>query len=288
MRNAWLLPLLVSLGTPCFAQPTDKLACAHAYEQAQYAKRDKHLRAARAQSLVCAQQVCGAASATDCGQWLREIDAAMPTVVFAARDDAGADLTRVVVSMDGERLTDKLDGGAVPVDPGSHVFHFDAGGRSVDRSLTINEGEKTRVVSVVIARAPVETAPPAPPTPTPTTSTPPPTNEAPAPPPTTTRGSLAPGLVVGGAGLGLVVSSIVLGVVAKSDLDSLRATCAPSCAPSSLDAVQTKANVSDVLLAVGLAGVGAGALLIVFRPTHHATTTKVGLRGTTLVLSGEF
>ncbi len=275
-RHLWIVPLVLATAAPSLAQATDKRACSSAYEQAQYARRDRRLRAARAQSLICAQQACGAAAEADCAQWLREIDAAMPTVVFAARDQAGVDLTRVVVSVDGEKLTDTLDGGAIPVDPGAHAFRFEAGGQSVDKTVTINEGEKSRVVSVVISQPGVAPA---------GTQTRGVSEQAEV----TTRGSVAPGLIVGGVGLGLVASSIIVGAIAKSDLDTLRATCAPSCAQSSLDAVQTKAVISDVLLVAGIVGFGAGALMIVFRPTHHgAGASGVGLRGSSLVLYGEF
>lgn len=276
--------LVLSSATASFADGApDKQACQTAYEQAQYARRDKHLRAARAQSLVCAQQACGPAAEADCGEWLREIETAMPTMVFDVRDDKGANLSRVTVTMDGEKLVGSLDGSAIPVDPGPRRFRFEAAGMApLDEAVTVREGEKSRVLAVVLRAAPV---------PVPTVARAPevraiPETPTPATSGTTTRGSMAPGLVVGSAGLAFIAASVAVGVVAKNDLDGLRATCAPRCASSALSAVELEADVSDALLGVGIAAVGAGVLVIVLRPSHAGPT--IAIRGTSLVLSGTF
>jgi len=272
MRWAVLL-LVLAAAAPALADgPPDKHACNTAYEQAQYARRDKHLRTARAQALVCAQEACGSAAQTDCAQWLREIEAAIPTVVFAVRDEQGTNLSRVTVTMDGEQLATTLDGSAIPVDPGKHVFRIASEGLAqTEETMMVQEGDKSRVLEVVLHRASAS-AVVAPSTPQPQT--------------TTTRGSIVPSVVVGSASLAFIAASVIVGVVAKNDLDNLRSTCAPSCTQSSLDAVELEAGVSDVLLGVGVVGLATSVVMFVLRPVRSGPTLAV--RGTSIVLSGTF
>ncbi len=238
------------------ADPTKKV-CSDAYERAQYARRGLRLREARGLLLVCAQRSCGAAAASDCGRWLGEVEVATPSIVCAATRDAGtAPAATAVTSDDGARLAERLDGVAIPVDPGAHVFRFESAGRApVTVPLTVREGEKSRLVSVVFPST--HPAPRVAPAPT--------VLVVPAAPPAT-RGSVWPSVTVGGVGVGLVAGSLVVGLLAKSDFDSLRATgCAPHCATSSVSPIETKAVLSDVLLGVGVAAVATGVTLLVVR-----------------------
>ena len=67
----------------------------------------------------------------------------MPTVVFEAKDAAGAIVFAVKVKMDGDLLAERLQGSALPIDPGEHTFTFEVAGRpSVEKHLMIFEGEK--------------------------------------------------------------------------------------------------------------------------------------------------
>ncbi len=93
-----------------FAADSTGAACASAYEKAQYLRRDKKLRAAHKELLVCSQSTCPAAVVGDCTQWLSEVEKGTPTVVFDARDPKGQSLADVKVYMDGELLQNKLDG----------------------------------------------------------------------------------------------------------------------------------------------------------------------------------
>jgi hypothetical protein len=69
----------------------------------------------------------------------------MPTVVFEAKDAAGAMVFAVKVTMDGAVLAERLQGAALAIDPGEHTFTFDVAGRpSVEKHLMIFEGEKLR------------------------------------------------------------------------------------------------------------------------------------------------
>ena len=67
----------------------------------------------------------------DCAQRLDEIDRVQPTIVFEVHDGSGKDLSAVRVLLDGRPWLDRVDGAAVPLDPGAHTFTFqNALGRS--------------------------------------------------------------------------------------------------------------------------------------------------------------
>src|SRR5882724_84046 len=122
-----LLGLLALAQRARAADPTTA-DCIAANDGSISSRNDHNLRAARAQLLVCAASACPADVRTECTRRVAEVNAAMPTVVFAAKDQTGKDLAAVKVTMDGEPLADRLDGTALSVDPGEHSFVFDAEG----------------------------------------------------------------------------------------------------------------------------------------------------------------
>ena len=84
-----------------------------------------------------------------------ELDRIMPTIVFAAKDKQGRDVSVVRVTMDGAPLVAKLDGTAVAVDPGEHDFTFEANGEPpVTQHFVIREGEKSRRETIAIGGLP--------------------------------------------------------------------------------------------------------------------------------------
>jgi hypothetical protein len=121
-------------------------ACASAYEDAQVQRNGGHLKAAKEQLKICVQDQCPDFVRTDCATWLSEVNAALPTVTFAAVDSAGADLIDVKVSVDGVVVVESLDGRAVEVDPGQHSLVFEYQGQRVEQKLLVRQGEKNRVV----------------------------------------------------------------------------------------------------------------------------------------------
>src|SRR5262245_15626009 len=107
------------------ANQDSKQDCLDSYVQAQVRQKEGALRAAREALLVCSQPACPAPIPADCGRWLTEVDARLPSVVIAARGPDGNDRTDVTVSLDGKPLVDKLDGKALAVDPGAHVLRYE-------------------------------------------------------------------------------------------------------------------------------------------------------------------
>ncbi len=64
--------------------------------------------------------------------------------MFDVKDASGNSQTSVVVTMDGQPFADRLDGTAVALDPGDHLFSFTAPGQAkVERHVVIYEGDKS-------------------------------------------------------------------------------------------------------------------------------------------------
>src|SRR6266481_3987270 len=116
--------------TPLHAQGQKE--CVAAYEQAQLLRGQGQLRAAKDQLMVCTQSRCPKVVTHDCAQWMSEIDTDTSTIVISAKDEQGRELTNVRVKADGVKILDSLDGKAVPIDPGPHVFRFERAQQSVE------------------------------------------------------------------------------------------------------------------------------------------------------------
>jgi len=146
--------VLLVCGTARAAGPTVR-ECVAASDAAATSNHDHRLRAERAELLVCASATCPRDIRKDCVAHVEEVNSQLPTIIFSAADGSGADLTAVTVTIDGEPLTDHLDGTALALDPGDHLFKFEAAGTPpVERHLVIREGEKGRREQVVLG-APV-------------------------------------------------------------------------------------------------------------------------------------
>lgn len=236
--------------------PTPR-ACNAAYEQAQILRKANKLRAARKELFTCSHGKCPGAITADCGPWLREVEASLPSIVVVARDPSGADVPAVKVSVDGAVLATRLTGAPLEVDPGEHTFTFEPErGQRVEQTLLINMSERNRLVQVTIRPEAASGKPDAAPLP------------ADKPIEKKGGGTLWPGIVAGGLGLASLGASIGLWAKAKGDLADLRTSCAPHCLASQIDPVKTKGLVSDVTFGVGVAGIGASVLLFVLlRPT---------------------
>ncbi len=154
------------------ARADDKAACVQSSDQAQSLRDEGKYRAARTSLVDCARDACPALVRRDCEKWLNELDAAQPTVVFGARDPKGNDVAGTRVLMDGALLVDHLDGKPTAVDPGEHVFRYEAPGTTlVEQRVVVRVNEKNRVLTAVLmaqtapASAPAPAAPSPPPEP---------------------------------------------------------------------------------------------------------------------------
>jgi hypothetical protein len=250
-----MLGLTVAIGlalvaAPALADPTD--ACLQASDEGQVLRDKGQLLAARARFLACARPECPTVVRGDCAGWLVDVDARTPSVVVSAQDPGGRDTAEVKVTMDGVPFLARLDGKAIPVDPGEHRFRFElAGSAPVDGQAIVREGERRRVIT---ARFGARSGP-----------LPPPSSEPQAGGIPTAH--LAAALALGGVALAGGGVFAYFGVTAKSDADHLRATCAPNCKQGDVDAVRTKEIVANVSLGVGIAAVAAAAVVLIVRPS---------------------
>lgn len=270
MRRAVALLVLALATVAPPAAADDTADCIAASEAAQSLRDRRALLAARDKLAVCLRDVCPAPIRSDCIQQRGEVDAAMPSVVFRAKDARAEDLVDVKVLCDGAVLATQEDGKALAVDPGAHTFRFELPGvPPVERKLVIGEGEKDRLIV-----ADMKSGAPAVAVPGPTVK---PEDEA--------THLWAPGLVVGGIGVAALVPMTVFWLSGTSDIRTMKDTCAPAaggagCSPDRVSSDRTKLVLGDLFLGIAVAGIATGATLLFTLRTH----TGKELRGARPVL----
>ncbi len=256
---------------------------------------------------MCMAKSCPPQISADCDRLLREVDSAMPTMVFAARDPAGRDIAGVSVTMDGKPFIAMLEGKAVSVDPGQHRFLFSAPGYApLETSMVVLESQKDRLALVVLtattpavpaaSSASTPTAPSGPGVPGGAAAPGPiagvegtslapyaaPTSAETVGRPTPAPSSAGPsarqtvGLVVGGVGIAGLLVGTVSGIMALSKGSTLHDECpggnsaCPPSAQSDINGLNSAATIADVGIGVGLVGLGIGAVLWSL-PSHDGT-----------------
>jgi hypothetical protein len=248
---------------PSVARADEVATCVKASEAAQSLRDEGKYKRAREQLLVCTRDACPSVVRKDCAGWLSEIDASMPSVVVSARDASGKDLVDVKVTLDGQPLTDKLDGKPVTIDPGKHALRYEAtGSPAVEEEIVMHAGEKNRALNVRLG-APAGPAPS-------------PASPSEASPRADTGGRVPPAVafVLGGIGLVAIGSFAYFGLTGKNDVSDLRSTCAPACDQDKVDKARAKLIIADISLGVGIVALGVATyLLIANRPAASATVT---------------
>ncbi len=232
-----------------------KVACLDAAAKGQQL-RDRHkLIEARDQFRICAAGQCPAAVRNDCTSWLPDVEKALPTIIFSAKDASGADLSGVKVTMDGNLLTDRLEGVAVPIDPGDHAFTFEAAGQPpIERRFVVLESQKDRHEVVTFGVAAVATR------------APPPTSAETLAPPPVAHGGLGAqrvlALLAGGVGIAGLAVGTVFGVESVSTKNDAQRLCPTMVCPTQaginewadVSSQQTAALIGFVAGGVGLVG----------------------------------
>ena len=278
VRRAFALVVAIVLSAATRpARAISKEQCLDANTKAQDLRLGRKLSLARDQLRLCVDAACPSIVRSDCAKWLDEVERALPTIAFQAKDASGADVTAVGVTVDGEVLVDRLDGRATPVDPGQHVFTFTAaGGRTVTRTLIVTEGEKWRREQIVFGAGSAAASAPA----------------APASPTTTADvgGGMGThkilGLAAGGVGVAGLAVGTVFGLLAFSEKSQQESACgsSASCAGSaySTAAGDRSAGLTDSTIAtVGFIAGGAllvgGAILFLTAPASAPRATGMTL-----------
>lgn len=291
-RPRFVLPLLflvtAALARPLRASDPTTADCLSASEASLKLRGEHKLREARGQLLVCASASCPADVRNECVRRVDPVNAAIPTIIFEAKDAAGNDMTAVKVTMDGQPLAERLEGSAISLDPGTHTFRFEVVGQPpVEKTLVIYEAVKDRHEPIVMSTGGAVGLVPSP-LPPPLALPPPSIGAPPSPPPTpasapdtgataskwNSRKTVA--LAVGSLGIaGLAVGGI-FGGMAASDWSSAKSESCPNCSPMKYQEASsdhnnaiTAATVSTASFIAGGALVTAGVVLWFTAPSAH-------------------
>jgi hypothetical protein len=239
--------------------------CASASEEGQELRDRGRLQAARARFVTCAAEQCPAIVQKDCAGWLASVEEELPSVIVRARDTQGRDLAEVRVTVDGQVLAERLDGRALVVDPGSHTFRFaTAGAPEATQTLLLREGEKGRVIDVVLGVMGREGGP---------------------------KGGAdggggrgrtfsvpAAAWVLGGVSVAAFGALAGFGVSATTAVDDMRKSCAPRCSEERVDAARRDMILANVALGAGVLALGAAAVVVAVHdvgPRAGATGPRV-------------
>lgn len=242
--------LAASLLSSATAQADDKAACIAANDSANTLRQAGRLKEAKKQYLACAEAHCPKVVRDECLERVGSVDASIPTIVVAVVDAKGNDVTRGKVLLDGEQVSDVVDGRAEAVDPGEHRLRFEAeDGVGAELSFVARQGEKNRTVKLTL-EAPKETS-----SPPPQSSTPAPRAEAPVTARPSSSSTL--GWVLGGVGVAALGSFSYFALTGKSQENDLESRCAPRCKQSEADSLHQKYLFADISLGVALVSLGA-------------------------------
>lgn len=243
--------------------------CKETYEQSQQlmkpaASGESTLLRARSMLQACTRMECKEWLVADCSRWLGEVEARIPTVVFAAKNTAGRDLTDVrVLNKAGEEIVSSLDGHAIDVEPGAHTFVFVMrDGKRREQNALVREGAKSQAITATFDASPEELA----------RANPPGRGERPPEAPRPLRW-----VGYGTAGLGLVGLGIggLFGLQAISKKNEARCDATNYCDdPGALDDSRSAARIATAGFVTGGILVAAGVALILFAPSKTATTAR--------------
>ena len=267
MSSARALPLGIAIAaavcTPsvCTSQARgdDTESCIASHEQSQVLRKDGKLRQAREQMINCSRDVCPKLLRKECSGWITEVEEAIPSVVIEAKGPDGQDVVEMKVTLDGAPLTDKLDGRAISVDPGVHVFKFEIPKvKPREEKIVIREGQKARKIMVDFS----------PPRPAGSAASASSSGIKDAPPEQVVRPVPVMVYVLGGVGLVALGTSAFFeakGLGQRSDLDAKG--CKPGCPQDDVDAAKKSILIGDILLGAGAVSVGLATIFYFARPS---------------------
>jgi hypothetical protein len=220
-----------------------KSACLQAYETSQVLRQQERLIEAREALVNCSREECPSLVRADCGNWLGDVEKALPSVIVQATID-GVETSDVRVTIDGKVVSERLDGKAIPTDPGTHQFRYETPGLPPsEATVVVREGEHYRALPVAF-QAP----------------------HPPPPPVLLTRPVPTLVWVAGGVAAAGAAGFAVFGILGNQKKQSLQRSCSPFCAPSDVDVVQHEYQVADLSLLVGVAALAVGSVLYLTRP----------------------
>jgi hypothetical protein len=256
------LVALASLVLVALPARADNEACLSAHEKAQIERMHGRYVEAHAQLLACAQASCPGGIRNDCKGWLNEVEASLPTLVFAVSDASGRDLVDVRISADGKLLDERANGRSLTLNPGLYTLRFEATGYvTQEQQVLVREAEKQRIIRVSLQPMGASLAPAS------GLGDASAATHASGPDPRQRR-LLLTSYVLGGAAVAALAVGIGFGVSGKKKYDELKAEgCEPDCPPGEVESGKRRYVIADVAFAA------AGAFAVT-----SVVTLVLGLR----------
>jgi hypothetical protein len=264
--------------------------CVESYAAAQGPRKSGQLIEAKDLFGKCAQPACGSSLRKRCAALYKRMDAGIPSVLLVVTDASGVSQSmnegKFEVTMDGQSVTAKLDGRAIPVNPGQHEFAFSTENAVfATQTVAIVHGQRNRAISVTLPaaktigeRAATIEAPGQPAQ----ASDEPLTRLAGRPPERdleSTRGGPSKSVYVlagvGALGLG---SAALLTYWGRKDNTALMQSCGTNCRPSSVHHIRTLYLASDIALGVGVVALAASTWLYLRSSGSEEKTSTRGAR----------
>jgi hypothetical protein len=264
------IAVFVACSAPALAlaQQVTTEQCMSSYTSGQRLRAAGQLSKARDELLVCASDSCPTALRSDCSQWVADVQKLIPSVVLGAQDESGHDVLDVDVYLDSDATPRHLDGRAIDLDPGPHVFRFQGPGKKpVEMTVLVREGEKARpIVATMHVSKPedIEAAAPGP-------------SHAPVPTATWILGGVA------------IASFGACAYFFFSGLPVWNRDHEGGGSSSDQDFVNTRWHLTDVTAGLGLASAAVAAYFYFSRPTLSVTAAPAATAGGgSLLLRGTF
>jgi hypothetical protein len=145
---------LVALGVLASAGPSEareNRACVNAYRRGAQLAREAHFFAATEQMRLCTKLICSPALRKECMSRVDQLTLDTPSLVPEVTDDRGRPVVDIRITMDGKPWVNRLDGRAIPVDPGQHTFTFETRGVVFAKErIVVLQGQRNRTLSAAL------------------------------------------------------------------------------------------------------------------------------------------
>ena len=273
MRRAPILLIAATSAhaSAALAQPDPVANCVSAHDGAQDDRQQGKLGGCTRQAGACAPPMpARALFASSAAKLLSEVEKSLPSVVFVVKDGDGDgdELSDVSVFADGKKVTERLTGTAVALDPGPRVFRFErAGATPMEKSVVVREGEKLQRVEIAFPST----------KPSPAKSGVDPGRHKDAKPPKEDRGSAgipAASYAFGGLALVALGGFTYFALSGRNKENDLRDSCAPNCKSGSSDDMYRDYIVADI--ALGVAAVSTGLAIYFLIDSSQASSSAAG------------
>lgn len=130
--------------------PSEDSVCLSAYKSAQARQQTGDLVTARELYGKCSDAACGSDLWLACMEREGQLHSEVPSVVLMVSDHKGEPLVDVQVEVDGRLLTSRLDGLALPINPGTHAFAFSASGEAfAPQTVKLAVGDHNHLIAAI-------------------------------------------------------------------------------------------------------------------------------------------